>query len=413
MAIGGAVTSGTPGSVLFIGASGVLAQDNANFFWDDSADILSLAGTSPGALRVYNTNDHAGNFERGVFDWNTTANVLTIGTQAGGTGVVRPVRIYSEGYPTLYGDHVNGNSYAGFSGPLAISLPPATGTNNAAIGALALVQLTSGSSNMAIGASALNSLSTGSGNLSVGFASAQSLTTANNNVAFGGQALSSLTTGSNNAALGANALKALQGSANTNTALGVGAFPNLQIGNSNTGVGFQVGATMTSGNINTLVGVNAAQNFASGSNFNTVIGSFPGPAGVAWTSLIAIAEGGNYNGPQVNWNYTTAFTWTFGGYDSGASAIHIYSSYDGLAPPTNYERGIMSWRKTSNVFRVGTEAGGTGTIRILAMDGFQKAGAPAAGDLPSGTFALINDTSGGQTWLVYNAAGTIRKVQLV
>jgi hypothetical protein len=49
----------------------------------------------------------------------------------------------------------------------------------------------------------------------------------------------------------------------------------------------------------------------------------------------------------------------------------------------------------------------------MALDGFAKAGAPAAGDLPSTTFAVIDDTSGGATWLVFNKAGTIRKVQLV
>lgn len=34
----------TPGSVLFIGATGILAQDNANFFYDDSANELLLGG---------------------------------------------------------------------------------------------------------------------------------------------------------------------------------------------------------------------------------------------------------------------------------------------------------------------------------------------------------------------------------
>ena len=36
IAIGDTITSATVGSVLFAGAAGVLAQDNANFFWDDS-----------------------------------------------------------------------------------------------------------------------------------------------------------------------------------------------------------------------------------------------------------------------------------------------------------------------------------------------------------------------------------------
>jgi hypothetical protein len=93
--------------------------------------------------------------------------------------------------------------------------------------------------------------------------------------------------------------------------------------------------------------------------------------------------------------------------------LHIYNKSDYLPPLSNYERAILDWTTNINVFRIGTQAAGTGVVRIVAIDGFQKAGAPAAGDLPSGTCALINDTSGGQTWLAYNAAGTIRKVQLV
>lgn len=47
ISIGDSVGSGTEGSVLFLGPSGVLAQDNANFFWDDSTNRL-LIGDQPG-----------------------------------------------------------------------------------------------------------------------------------------------------------------------------------------------------------------------------------------------------------------------------------------------------------------------------------------------------------------------------
>lgn len=49
MSIGGTVTSGTTGSVLFIGAGPVLAQDNAKFFWDDTNFRLGIGTSSPGA----------------------------------------------------------------------------------------------------------------------------------------------------------------------------------------------------------------------------------------------------------------------------------------------------------------------------------------------------------------------------
>jgi hypothetical protein len=53
MAIGGSITSATAGSVLFAGTSGVLAQDNANLFWDDTNDRLGIGTATPfGSLHL-------------------------------------------------------------------------------------------------------------------------------------------------------------------------------------------------------------------------------------------------------------------------------------------------------------------------------------------------------------------------
>lgn len=49
MSIGGAVTSGTTGSILFVGAGPVLAQDNATLFWDNTNKRLGIGTTTPGA----------------------------------------------------------------------------------------------------------------------------------------------------------------------------------------------------------------------------------------------------------------------------------------------------------------------------------------------------------------------------
>lgn len=40
VSIGGTITGGTTGSVLFINPTNIIAQDNANFFWDDTNNIL-------------------------------------------------------------------------------------------------------------------------------------------------------------------------------------------------------------------------------------------------------------------------------------------------------------------------------------------------------------------------------------
>ena len=47
VSIGDSVGSATQGSVLFAGAAGVLAQDNANLFWDDTNDRLGIGTNSP------------------------------------------------------------------------------------------------------------------------------------------------------------------------------------------------------------------------------------------------------------------------------------------------------------------------------------------------------------------------------
>jgi hypothetical protein len=47
IAIGGSITSATAGSVLFAGTSGVLQQDNSNFFWDDTNNRLGIGTTNP------------------------------------------------------------------------------------------------------------------------------------------------------------------------------------------------------------------------------------------------------------------------------------------------------------------------------------------------------------------------------
>ncbi len=47
MTIGGTVTSGTAGSILFVDAGPILAQDNSNFFWDLANHRLGIGTTTP------------------------------------------------------------------------------------------------------------------------------------------------------------------------------------------------------------------------------------------------------------------------------------------------------------------------------------------------------------------------------
>lgn len=95
---------------------------------------------------------------------------------------------------------------------------------------------------------------------------------------------------------------------------------------------------------------------------------------------------------------------------TNAQRHNIYNTYTNSS---NWERAGLDWQTTANTIRIRSEAAGTGTVRIIAIDGFQKAGAPAAGDLPSGSWGLIHDTSGATFNLCYNDAGTLKKVALV
>ena len=52
LAIGDAISSSTVGSALFVGASNLLAQDNANFFWDNTNKRLGIGTNTPGVVPI-------------------------------------------------------------------------------------------------------------------------------------------------------------------------------------------------------------------------------------------------------------------------------------------------------------------------------------------------------------------------
>ena len=113
MAIGGSITSATAGSVLFAGTSGVLQQDNAKLFWDDTNNRLGIGTVSPTAnLQVAGTTFLNGGLDVGdnayydnsvafcvksnrsfIFNmYDASANIKMSLTQAGslGLGILTP-----------------------------------------------------------------------------------------------------------------------------------------------------------------------------------------------------------------------------------------------------------------------------------------------------------------------------------
>ncbi|NTV44883.1 MAG: hypothetical protein HGA67_04340, partial [Candidatus Yonathbacteria bacterium] len=86
IAIGSAVTSSTSGSVFFANASSQLAQDNANFFWNDTSNRLGIGTTSPataldvrGALNAGDGTNYFSVDSDGDFTGIGTADYLVSG----------------------------------------------------------------------------------------------------------------------------------------------------------------------------------------------------------------------------------------------------------------------------------------------------------------------------------------------
>jgi hypothetical protein len=369
MAIGGAVISGTPGSVLFIDAGGNLGQDNASFFWDDTNYVLGVGHT--GAMNS-------------AYNLNGVPAIFTIPNASGNNWFEG-----NAGNKTLTG-------YANFgTGDFCLS-SVTNAYQNVGVGSFALQSTQSDYNNVALGTYALSQLGHGgvgpnSDNFAIGYNTMGNTTQAQGTIAIGAASLSNIGNGG--------------GVSDSNIAIGIGA-------------GFSLGATAgTSTHKNIFIGTNSGSSVTGISNYNVWIGGYSGPSSTAFSYTCAISDGSGFN-LNLDFNVTHSAVWSMNtntqvGNATGANGLHIYNMQNGVAGTTNYERAVLDWNPHSNIFNIGSQAGGTGTIRIIAVDGFQKAGAPVVGDLPSGTWGLINDTSGGNTWLCYNAAGTLRKVQLV
>src|SRR6185437_7818038 len=111
---GGFTSSATP--MLNYDASGVIGQRN---------------GTNVQALRVYNTYTSATSGEYGVFDWQTTANTLLIGTEKGsGGGSARSTSFVTGGTPALT---IGTNQSIQFNSSVSFDGTPADCNNGGAL----------------------------------------------------------------------------------------------------------------------------------------------------------------------------------------------------------------------------------------------------------------------------------------
>lgn len=149
---------------------------------------LNITGGSSGALFNTSASNITESFHfLAMSDSTSTTGYIQIGTQK---------------VLNCYGGVANNNIFVGQgAGHTTVS-----GTDNDALGALALAGVTSGAFNIAIGSSALQGTTSSSSNVAIGLNVLGSLTTGSgNNTAIGFVALGNLTTGDNNIAIGSTA----------------------------------------------------------------------------------------------------------------------------------------------------------------------------------------------------------------
>jgi hypothetical protein len=89
IAIGDTITSATAGSVLFAGTSGVLQQDNASLFWDDTNNRLGILITTPNtSLEVRGLDPFTGTSVANQALTNATILMVTTTTDAADVGPI-------------------------------------------------------------------------------------------------------------------------------------------------------------------------------------------------------------------------------------------------------------------------------------------------------------------------------------
>ena len=137
LAIGDTITSATQGSVLFVGPAGVLAQDNAKFFWDDTNFRLGIGTASPTAtLSVAQTASSSGVPITALFtpasntaitlSTNAPQFILATSTQTYATGALAEYDYAQFNAPTLA---FAGASTITSAATFTISGAPIAGTN--------------------------------------------------------------------------------------------------------------------------------------------------------------------------------------------------------------------------------------------------------------------------------------------
>lgn len=283
--IGDTVVDGTVGSVLFIAAGPVLAQDNTNFNW---ADGLNL--TAPTATDIPLVVKAAAAQSADLSQWTDSSDAV-------GARITKDMEFSNSSQSSGAENEIFGK---GAGAALT------TGIRNTLIGCDTGKSLTTSSQNVIIGTNhAPTATISFERNVIIGQGNAVNATFADNTIAIGTSTLSQLTQGGNNIALGEASLFR---TAN-------GAF-NIGIGKNTGGLG--AGVSMVTGDYNILLGngtgviadtdngiaigrdtVTAANHFVSGSNTVAVSEVFFGEGIVDATPTAYTINGTGGSGTDI------------------------------------------------------------------------------------------------------------------
>ncbi len=221
----------TAGSLLFAGAGGLMSQNNAGLFWDNTNSRLGIGTAAPSAkLDVAGTSDVTQLLVRANSTQSNSNPLIKLVTSEG----TELLRVHSDNENNTFVGKEAGRVNAPGSFPI-------------------------GQSNTFIGSKAGYSNTTGKENTGTGFKSLYSNTTGVMNTAYGINSLYSNTTGSYNDA-GPNGLYSNTSGSN-NTANGTSALFSNTTGFDNTAIGFKAGysesVALQTNSSSTFIGNNA------------------------------------------------------------------------------------------------------------------------------------------------------------
>jgi hypothetical protein len=322
-----------------------------------------------------------------------TAGVLSLGGQS---------FLHAFGAPT--NTFVGGQAGGGFG---------TWGSDNTAIGSMALFANTGGSGNTASGVNALSSNTTGEANTATGVNALSSNTTGFANTATGWWALHSNTTGSANTASGWRALSSNTTGYN-NTASGMYSMLNNTTGYNNTASGYDALQNNTTGTSNTASGAAAL--------YSNTTGTANTASGVNALSYNTTGLNNTANGVQALWFNTIGENNTASGRDallsnttgnentaSGRGALHYNTT-------GNYNTASGGSALYSNTTADNNTASGvhalysntTGFSNTADGSGALSSNTTGAANTASGVNALGNNTAGnGNIAMGYNAGSNL------